>query len=131
MKQKTQQAIAENLRGFGFSNRAAAGANMVDTLSKAECRHVTEELVKRARADAVRYAEVDRIVQQMIGERDKKKKVKDSADSERDPVSAEASARIASEEKSKESMRPPLAQPAKRASEKKVIEEPPQQKPPS
>jgi hypothetical protein len=62
IKQRAQKTIADNLKGFGFSNRGG-----VEALSRAECKHVTEEIIKKGKVDSARYAEVDRLISQLIG----------------------------------------------------------------
>ena len=67
MKAQLGAKIAENLKSFGFSNRV-----MIDQLSRAECKHVTEEMARRSKVDAARFVEVDSLIEQLTGRKKSK-----------------------------------------------------------
>lgn len=40
---------------------------MIDQLSRAECKHVSEEMARRSKADASRFVEADKLIEQLTG----------------------------------------------------------------
>lgn len=68
MKSQMALKLQEQLRGAGLG-QLARGGGLVEAMSRAECRHVSEVIKKDTAEDKVHYLEVDKMLKTLLGKK--------------------------------------------------------------